>query len=147
MITRAVVSPIPPGQRPGRPRREMCANSLTFPLGVICTIVDPVPCWFPELLKLLTSTLPRRSRPWLCPITATPYGLTSPFAGIVDAILTVRWNRARNGGLTCDGPAACGEANAGPVIGPAQAKAAVPTAARAKQRNRRIIVLLPRRTG
>src|SRR5580658_10419871 len=72
MITKAVVSPIPPGQGPGRPRLVMWANRILRPLGLISTIVDPVPCRFFELLKLLTSTLFLCSLPWLALITATP---------------------------------------------------------------------------
>src|SRR6266851_1113455 len=65
----------------------MPANWVTVPPGETSTIVVPVPCWFWLLLKLLTSTSPRWSFPVLCLITATPYGLTSPFAGTVEAIV------------------------------------------------------------
>ena len=42
-VTRAVVSPIPPGQLPGKYEDEMVANRLTFPAGETWTIVVPVP--------------------------------------------------------------------------------------------------------
>ena len=63
------------------------ANRLTVPLGVICTMVVPVPCRFALLLKLLTRMLPSVSEPLLFGTRAMPYGFTSPFAGTVDAIV------------------------------------------------------------
>ncbi len=81
--TRAVVRPTPPGQ--ALPRSPIWANSDAWPDGVTCTIVLPVPWMFPESLKLLTSTLPCCRLPTLRGTTATPYGLTSPFCGIVEA--------------------------------------------------------------
>src|SRR5580704_13140493 len=84
--TRAVVRPTPPGQL----LSLMPANSETLPCGLTSTIVVPVPCTFALLLKLLTSTSPRYRRPVLCGTTATPYGLTSPLAGTVDA-MTLVW--------------------------------------------------------
>ena len=53
----AVVRPTPPGQ----PRRcgLTLANSETWPCGVICTMVVPVPCTLALLLKLLTRMLSR----------------------------------------------------------------------------------------
>src|SRR5215472_14123251 len=92
----AVVSPTPPGQELGRLDWLMVAKTLTFPLGETWTIVVPVPWKFLELLKLLTSTLPRTRRPWLRWTTAVPYGLTSPLAGTVDAIVVFRWNFPMN---------------------------------------------------
>src|SRR5215471_4688859 len=85
-MSSAVVRPTPPGHGPGRLDFLMCANTVRWPPGVICTIVVPVPCKFLELLKLLTRTLPWRSLPSLWRTTATPYGLTSPLCGTVEAI-------------------------------------------------------------
>src|SRR6266702_720328 len=84
--TSAVLRPTPPGQAPGRCFASSCANCVTLPLGETWTIVVPVPCAFPESLKLLTRTSPRSSAPTEAGTTATPYGLTSPFAGTVEAI-------------------------------------------------------------
>ena len=56
---------------------------------MISTIVVPVPCTLALLLKLLTRTLPRNRSPVLRGMTATPYGLTSPLPGTVDAITEV----------------------------------------------------------
>src|SRR5450755_1339158 len=77
--TSAVVSPTPPGTE----RAGIVANSRWWPPGDTSTIVVPVPCALAALLKLLTSTLPAVSRPWLRGTIATPYGLTSPLAGMV----------------------------------------------------------------
>src|SRR5579872_6886538 len=55
------------------------------PSGEICTIVVPVPCRFAALLKLLTRMFPLVSEPAVAGMTATPYGLTSPLAGTVEA--------------------------------------------------------------
>src|SRR5215813_6616057 len=87
--TSAVVSPTPPVQRPGSEALVMWANDIRCPLGLISTIVDPVPCRFLELLKLLTRISPLCRRPWLRWTTTTPYGLTSPLCGTVDATLLV----------------------------------------------------------
>src|SRR6266699_2138985 len=87
--TRAVVSPTPPGHRPGSDFCVMCANTLRCPPGLIWTIVEPVPCRFLELLKLLTRMSPMCRRPRLRGTTTTPYGLTSPLRGTVEAILLV----------------------------------------------------------
>src|SRR5580704_15376272 len=81
----AVVRPTPPGQ-PGR-FLLILANCDTWPPGETWTIVVPVPCTFALLLKLLISTSPRCRKPTLRGTTATPYGLTSPLAGTVDAIV------------------------------------------------------------
>ena len=82
--TSAVVSPT------GANLAGMVANSFWWPPGEISTIVVPVPCWFALLLKLLTRTSPAASLPWDFGTMATPYGLTSPLAGIVlDTCLTV----------------------------------------------------------
>ena len=85
----AVVRPIPPGQAPGRCLALIRANVVLEPPGDTWTIVVPVPCRFALLLKLLTRTLPRCRMPWLRPTTATPYGLTSPLPGTVDAIVEI----------------------------------------------------------
>src|SRR6185437_270684 len=84
--TRAVVRPMPPGQAPGRCAALIVAKVLTWPFGQTCTMVVPVPCRFEAALKLLTSTLPSCRAPADSGTTATPYGLTSPLAGTVDAI-------------------------------------------------------------
>ena len=81
----AVVSPTPPGQRPGRFIASIRANTVRAPPGLIWTMVVPVPCRFDLALKLDTSTSPAISRPVVRRTTATPYGLTSPLAGTVDA--------------------------------------------------------------
>ena len=59
------------------------ANTCCAPCGVISTMLDPVPCWFNELLKFETSTLPRCRSPIVVGTTATPYGFWSPVAGPV----------------------------------------------------------------
>src|SRR5450755_1972590 len=83
--TSAVVSPTPP-------RTELAgivANSFCWPPGETSTIVVPRPCSPPgaaavgALLKLLTRTSPAVRSPRDRGMTATPYGLTSPFAGTV----------------------------------------------------------------
>src|SRR5262249_62090466 len=94
--TRPVVRPPPPGHRPFRAPLVMCANTLRCPRGLIWTIVEPVPCRFLELLKLLTRMFARCSRPWLLGTTTTPYGLTSPLPGTVDATLLVWWKPPMN---------------------------------------------------
>src|SRR6185437_5513967 len=71
-IDSAVVRPIPPGQARAGPDAVIRANNRTAPRGETDTIVVPVPCWLAELLKLLTSTFPWTSLPWLCRTTATP---------------------------------------------------------------------------
>src|ERR1035437_43022 len=68
----AVLRPTPPGQPPGRFADEMVAKSCWAPLGEICTMVVPVPCWFVLLLKLLTNTSPCISLPLDRGTTATP---------------------------------------------------------------------------
>ena len=83
----AVVRPIPPGQAPGRCLALIRANVVLMPPGDTWTIVVPVPWRFVLLLKLLIRTLPRFRLPWLRPTTATPYGLTSPLPGTVDAMV------------------------------------------------------------
>src|SRR5262249_42443565 len=90
-VTSAVVSPMPPGQAPGRPRAEIFANTVRCPGGLTWTMVVPVPCRFFLSLKLLTSTLPLCSLAWLCLTTATPYGLTSALRGTVDPTSLVWW--------------------------------------------------------
>ena len=50
-------------------------------------MVVPVPWRLAELLKLLTNVLPSTSLPMECVTNAMPYGLTSPFAGTVEAML------------------------------------------------------------
>src|SRR5215469_5522664 len=84
--TSAVVRPMPPGHGPGSLFGASDANWVTLPVvGEISTMVLPVPCRLRWLLKLLTSTSPATSRPAVTGGTATPYGLTSPFFGTVDA--------------------------------------------------------------
>src|SRR5580704_715874 len=83
--TRAVVRPTPPGQE----LSLIPANSDILPCGLTCTMVVPVPCALVLSLKLLTSTSPRCKRPVLCGTTATPYGLISPLAGTVEAMILV----------------------------------------------------------
>src|SRR5215469_7344833 len=95
-MSSAVVRPTPPGHGPGSLAFVMCANTVRWPPGEISTIVDPVPCWLALLLKLLTRTSPRFSLPWLCWTTATPYGLRSPFPGIVEAIFLILLNCPMN---------------------------------------------------
>ena len=95
-ISSAVVSPMPPGHGEGRRRGLMRANWVLVPCGETWTIVVPVPCMFLELLKLLTRTSPWTRLPWLCWTTAVPYGLTSPLAGTVDAIMVVLLNFPMN---------------------------------------------------
>src|SRR5215469_17383623 len=91
-MPRAVVRPTPPGHGPGRLDFLMCAKTVCCPPGETCTIVVPVPCRFLELLKLLTRTLPLTRRPVLRGTTATPYGLTSPLCGTVEAIVLILLN-------------------------------------------------------
>src|SRR5215472_2813672 len=89
-MPRAVVRPTPPGHGPGSEEAFICANTVCCLLpGDTCTIVVPVPCWFAELLKLLTRTSPLTRLPVLVGTTATPYGLTSPLAGTVDVIVSL----------------------------------------------------------
>src|SRR5271168_3860253 len=54
----AVVSPIPPGHGPAVEAWLICANWVTVPSGISCTMVVPVPCALLLLLKLLTRTPP-----------------------------------------------------------------------------------------
>ncbi len=49
----AVVRPTPPGQAPGSDVALIVANTESFPAGVICTIVEPVPWLLDLALKLL----------------------------------------------------------------------------------------------
>src|ERR1700739_626795 len=70
----AVVRPTPPGQLPGRLRALMFANSELFPLGLIWTIVVPVPWLLALSLKLLTSSAPDWSLPTLVGTRTIPYG-------------------------------------------------------------------------
>ena len=112
--TSPVVSPTPPGHRPATWEALMCANRVRWPPGEISTIVVPVPCRLALLLKLLTSTSPRCSRPRLCRTTATPYGFTSPLCGTVEAMFVSLWKCAMNGELGVGvAPAA------GPIASPA----------------------------
>src|SRR6185312_2345036 len=102
----AVVSPTPPGQRPGSVDVETRAKTLRRPPGETCTMVVPVPCRFARLLKLLTRTSPATSRPVDRFTTTVPYGLTSPLAGTVDATTLRWWNRPRNPAAAPLAPAA-----------------------------------------
>src|ERR1017187_1095017 len=133
----AVVSPMPPGQAPGSPDLEMPAKRVTWPAGEISTIVLPVPCRLALSLKLLTSTSPRCSLPWLLPTTATPYGLTSPLDGTVDARV-VRWRkRPRNEECAFESASAEGAAESPAVT------TAAPATASTAARGTRMRVLLP----
>ena len=88
-IASAVVRPIPPGHAPGRCAALIWANTRTERFGATSTIVVPVPWVFALSLKLLTRTSPRCSLSLLRVTTATPYGLTSPFFGTVEAIVVM----------------------------------------------------------
>ena len=66
--TSAVVSPTTPPGDDGAIR----ANWWTAPCGETSMIVEPVPCWLAWLLKLLTSTSPRRRSPTVLGTTAVP---------------------------------------------------------------------------
>src|SRR5215469_7096293 len=90
--TRAVVRPTPPGHGPGSSVATISAKSSTPPLGLICTMVVPLPCWLALLLKLLTRMLPATSFPAVTGTKATPYGFRSPLAGIVEAIWSTSFN-------------------------------------------------------
>ncbi len=90
--TRAVVWPTPPGHAGSL----TWANRLALPRGDTWTMVVPVPWAFAELLKLLTSTSPPYRWPVLRGTTATPYGLTSPLAGTVEATTLVWCNPPMN---------------------------------------------------
>jgi hypothetical protein len=84
---RAVVRPMPPGQGPGKELRA--ANTLSVPFGAISTMVVPVPCALPLLLKLLTKICPATSLPVVTGTIATPYGFMSPFGGTVGPIVLI----------------------------------------------------------
>src|SRR5215469_12743811 len=137
--TRAVVRPRPPGHGPGSLFGASDANRVTFPVvGEISTIVLPVPCRLRWLLKLLTSTSPTVSKPLVTGATATPYGLTSPFIGTVDAsVCTVL-----NGPMNVGGAAAAAGARAIPAA-PRQARAR----AAASGRSRSVIMRPPSGSG
>ena len=68
--TSAVVKPIPPGQ--DTLLGSIWAKRLNVPLGAICTMVVPVPCWFPPLLKLLIRNRPSTRFPFFRGTRATP---------------------------------------------------------------------------
>jgi hypothetical protein len=57
-IARTVVRPTPPGQR-WWAVSLIVANTDCCPVGLICMMVEPVPCSLLLLLKLLTSTASR----------------------------------------------------------------------------------------
>src|SRR5262249_21244451 len=109
------------------------ANWVAVWSGGTWTIVVPVPWKLLELLKLLTRTSPRTSLPWLRWTTAVPYGLTSPLAGTVDAIVVLVWNFPMHDGER--------RADAGATASPAVSTpaAAVATVARVKRFVRRIL--------
>ena len=90
--TRAVVRPTPPGHAGSL----TLANRLALPRGETWTMVVPVPWALAVSLKLLTSTSPRYRWPVLRGTTATPYGLTSPLAGTVEATTLVWCNSPMN---------------------------------------------------
>ena len=131
---RAVVSPTPPGHDPVRSDLVICANRVWWPPGEISTIVVPVPWRLAALLKLLTSTSPRCSRPRLAWTTATPYGLTSPLAGTVEAMFLILLKCPMNDA----GP--CVAAEAGAIIARLMPAAAV--AATTGATNRLITAML-----
>ena len=62
--TRAVVSPTPPGH--DNFVSSIWAKRLTVPSDATSTMVDPVPCWFWKLLKLLTRMCPVDYRSQCC---------------------------------------------------------------------------------
>ena len=72
--TSAVVRPTPPGHPPSSDSDAalICEKSDKLPDGDTWTIVVPVPCRFPELLKLLTRMLLATSAPVVTGTTATP---------------------------------------------------------------------------
>src|SRR5208282_1254869 len=59
----AVVRPTPPGHWPARAVGSISAKRATFPFGLTCTMVVPVPCRLLALLKLLIRTSPLLSEP------------------------------------------------------------------------------------
>src|SRR5215471_13238815 len=126
-ISSAVVRPTPPGQLPGSLAATILANTLSVPDGETWTIVVPVPCWFIELLKLLISTLPLTSEPWLMPTSAVPYGLISPLAGTVEPIVVFVWNLPINDPGV---PACAAGATASTAVAAAPAKAVAAQAIR-----------------
>src|SRR5579859_7596180 len=87
--TNAVVNPIPPGHDPGTDAALRFANGVTLPLALTSTMVVPVPWRFDALLKSLIRTLSLASAPALAGTIATPYGLTSPLPGTVDATVVM----------------------------------------------------------
>src|SRR5512135_2441989 len=101
--TRAVVSPTPPGHAPGNVPASIWAKRPAVPFGATWTIVEPVPCRLLSLLKLLTRTLPAFRFPIVCSTMATPYGLMSPFAGTVEAIV-LTWVLEKSGADTLGSP-------------------------------------------
>ena len=64
-------------------------------------MVVPVPCKLCTLLKLLMRIFPLISEPVDLGTMATPYGLTSPFAGTVEAIVVIVFARAPGTGAAC----------------------------------------------
>ena len=101
-IDNAVVSPMPPGQALAVGSDPIVANVPTVPAGDTCMIVVPVPCTFALSLKLLTSVSPLASFPTVSGTTATPYGLTSPLFGTVDATCLGLPSVKRNAWLEVD---------------------------------------------
>src|SRR5450755_378690 len=74
----------------------MVENRDLLPPGVISTIVVPVPWLLALSLKLLISRLPWWSLPIVVGRSTIPYGLTSPFAGTVDATVETALSGAMN---------------------------------------------------
>ena len=107
----AVVSPIPPGHRPGSRAALMPANRAVMPVGLICMIVVPVPWALEAALKLLTRTQPWCRRPVLRGTTATPYGFTSPLSGTVEATVLTVVREFRNGVGAADAAAVAPSTN------------------------------------
>src|SRR5580692_7686434 len=86
---------------PGRPLAKnvfAVPGGAIGPVGVSEIMVVPAPCRLSLLLKLLTRTSPAAMMPPAgkdAGTKATPYGLTSPFAGIVEELMT-RGMKARS---------------------------------------------------
>src|SRR5579864_5992046 len=85
-----------------------------LPFGLTRTMVVPVPCRFLPLLKFETMTSPGLSMPPCgnpCGTNATPYGLISPLAGMVETDMV-----GLGGRLAMIDP--CSSPNAGTELNP-----------------------------
>ena len=95
----AVVMPTPPGHR-----SSVCgttANGASVCVaGSTSTSVVPSPCRLLLLLKLLTSTWPATSLPFVTGETITAYGFWSPLAGTVETTVLCRCRPDRNDGAS-----------------------------------------------